>query len=154
MMLGMVIMIFMIFSDSSPSFASSSARRVELALTWALTESASSFLPCAISFPISLDSLFRLARRSSASFWVTRFSASNAITSSTSDSLLSWNLFLMFCLTMSGFSLTNFKSNMVFLLGFLDVMPSLPSIKRQAFLYCYKVYNIFQGNKSPFLLIF
>ena len=46
---------------------------------------------------------------------------------------MSWNLFLMFCFTMSGFSLTNLKSNMVFLLDFLDIIPSNSG---QVFLYC------------------
>ena len=103
------------------------------ALTSCFTASASSFFPWPISMPICLDNLLRLALKSSASFCVALASVSSEITSSTSGSLLSWNLFLMFCFTMSGFSLTNLKSNMVFLLDFLDIIPSNSG---QVFLYC------------------
>ena len=104
-------MIFWIFSPSSVSCCSSSARRADASVTCFLICSASSFRPFAIRPPICLEILLRFARRASASCLTLRFSASSSITSSTSANLRSWNLLRMFCLTISGFSLTNFKSN-------------------------------------------
>ena len=110
-MLGIVIIILLIFSDNSDSLASNSFNLSASALTCFLTSSASSFFPWPINAPICFESLFLLALSSSASAWVARAWASSSITSSTNGSFLSWNLFLIFCLTISGFSLTNFKSN-------------------------------------------
>ena len=110
MIFGIVIIFFLIFSRSSFSFSSNSARRAALAATSAFFASASSFLPCPIKAPISLDILFLLARISSASCCAFLTSASNSITSSTRGSLLSWNFFLIFSLTTSGFSLKNLMS--------------------------------------------
>ena len=42
---------------------------------------------------------------------ISRFSLSSSMTSSTNGNLRSWNLFLMFCFTTSGFSLKNLISN-------------------------------------------
>ena len=47
-----------------------------------------------------------------------RFLLSSSMTSSTSSNLLSWNLFLIFCFTISGFSLKNLMSNISVLLLF------------------------------------
>ena len=114
MIFGIVIMIFLMRSSRSFSFSSNSARWSEAAVTCFLTSSASSFLPCPINAPICLEILFLLARRSSASFFTFLFSSSSSITSSTNGSFASWNLFRIFCFTISGFSLTNLKSNMSF----------------------------------------
>ena len=113
MILGIVIIILVTFSLSSASFDSSSANLSALSETCFLTSSASSFLPCAISAPICLESLFLLALNSSASVCAALACASSSITSSTKGNFLSWNLFFIFCFTMSGFSLTNFKSNIL-----------------------------------------
>ena len=110
-MFGIVIIISFTLAFNSLSFASSSFKRSASALTFAFTSSASSFLPCAINSPICFESLLRFALNSSASVWVALACSSSSITSSTSGSFLSWNLFLIFCFTISGFSLTNFKSN-------------------------------------------
>ena len=109
-MLGMVIMIFRILACSSSSCASSSESLFASALTCSFIAMASSFLPWPISLPISLEILFLLARRSSASFCAVLLCASSSITSSTSGSFSSWNFFRIFSFTTSGFSLKNFKS--------------------------------------------
>ena len=113
MILGIVIMIFKIFSSNWLSKTSSSANRAAFAVTSALTASASSFFPCPISCPICLDNLFRAARRLSASALALRFCWSKSMTSSTRGSLASWNLLRIFCFTTSGFSLTNLISNII-----------------------------------------
>ena len=113
MIFGIIIMIFFTFSWSSGSFFSNSAKCSAASATCFLTASASSFFPCAIKAPICLDSLFFSARRLSASCFTLRLSASNSITSSTRGSLLSWNLFLIFSFTTSGFSLKNLISNIM-----------------------------------------
>ena len=101
-MLGMTIMILVIFSCSSVSEASSSARRFAPAATSAFLASASS----------SLEIRFLEARRSSASCFAFLLSVSSAITSSTRGSFSSWYFFRMFSLTTSGFSLKNLMSIM------------------------------------------
>ena len=113
---GITIIIFLTFSCNSFSLAESSSRRAALLFTSAFLASASSFLPCAIKAPISFEIFFLDALSSSASCCVLRASASSAITSSTRGSLSSWNLFLIFCLTTSGFSLRNLISNICSLL--------------------------------------
>ena len=105
-----------LFRSSASTCFSSSERAVirsPSSATSAFTASASSFLPCAISAPICLEILFLLARRSSTSPLISRFLLSSSMTSSTIGSFASWNLFRMFCLTTSGFSLTNLMSNMI-----------------------------------------
>ena len=118
MILGIIIMIFLTFSPSSASNFSSSARRSAFLVTCSFTASASSFLPCAINAPICLEIFFLFDLKSSASCWVALLCASNSITSSTKGSFSSWNLLRMFCFTTSGFSLTNFKSNIINILLF------------------------------------
>ncbi len=108
----MTIIIFVTFSSSSDCLASRAASFSASACTSAFTFSASSFLPSFIRAPICLDSAFLAAFRSSASRWDSRLSLSRAITSSTRGSLSSWNFFLMFSFTASGFSLKNLMSSM------------------------------------------
>ncbi len=109
-MLGITIMIFVIFSCNWFSRTSSSASLLAPAATSAFLASASSLLPCPIKAPISLDILFLAARRSSPSCLAFLFSRSSAITSSTRVSFSSWNFFLIFSFTSSGFSRRNFMS--------------------------------------------
>ena len=110
MMFGIIIISSFTLALYSRSSSSSSARRAALAVTCSLTLLASSFLPSFMRAPISFDSLLRDARRSSASCWVARAFLSYSITSSTNGSLCSWNFFLMFSLTTSGFSRKNLIS--------------------------------------------
>ena len=112
MIFGITIIIFVIFSLIFFSFSSSSRRSLAPAATSAFFASASSLFPCAIKAPISFEILFLFALKSSASFCVLRPSASSPITSSTSSNLLSWNFFLIFSFTASGFSLKNLMSIM------------------------------------------
>jgi len=111
-MFGITIIFLRSSSSTSFSLAESSSIRAPDAATCFLTSSASSRFPCAISAPICLEVLFLSALRASTSCLISLFSLSSSITLSTSSSLLSWNLFLIFCLTISGFSLTNLMSNM------------------------------------------
>ena len=108
---GIVIMISLIFSSTTFSLSLNSSIRSADAVTCFFTSSASSFLPCPIKAPICLDNLLRSARSAWTSCLISRFSLSSSITSSTKGNLRSWNLFLMFCFTTSGFSLKNLISN-------------------------------------------
>ena len=116
---GITIILFLISSAVLFSSAVSSSILSFPAATFALISSASSFLPSFISPPIFFDKLFFSARSDSTSFLILRFWSSNSITSSTNGSFLSWNLFLIFCLTISGFSLTNLISNIFITTYFL-----------------------------------
>ena len=112
-MFGITIIFLRSSSSTSFSLADSSSIRAPEAATCFLTSSASSRFPCPISAPICLEVLFLSALSASTSCLISLFSLSSSITLSTSSSLLSWNLFLMFCFTISGFSLTNLMSNII-----------------------------------------
>ena len=109
--LGITIIISFTFSWNSFSCVESSSRRAAFLFTSSFLASASSFLPCAIKAPISLEIFFLEALRLSASCCALRALASSSITLSTNGSFSSWNLFFIFCLTISGFSLRNLISN-------------------------------------------
>ena len=111
-MFGITIISFRSSSSTSFSLLESSSIRSPDTATCFLTSSASSLLPWPIRAPICLEILFLSSRSASTSCLISRFSLSSSRTLSTSSSLLSWNLFRMFCFTTSGFSLTNLMSNM------------------------------------------
>ncbi len=123
MMFGMTIILFRISSSTVFSSAESSSMRAPSLATSSRMRSASSrldgsFLAMPISLPISLEILLRFARSASTSCLISRFLLSSSMTSSTRTSFLSWNFFLMFSLTSSGFSRTNFISS-IFLFSFI-----------------------------------
>ena len=101
---------FVTFSEYSASSFSFSASSSLIFLTSALIFSASSFLPSRINPPICVLSEFLWALNSSPWSFNSLFLLSSSITSSTRGNLCIWNLFLIFCLTISGFSLKNLIS--------------------------------------------
>ena len=113
MIFGMVIISFFSFSSTSFSSIESASTRSAFSAICRFSSSASSFFPWAIRPPICLEILFFSARSVSTSCLIALFLASSSNTSSTSGSFSSWNLFLIFCFTISGFVLTNFISNIV-----------------------------------------
>ena len=109
-MLGIFIILSLISLANFSSFSSFTTSSSLIALTSALIASASSFWPSFIRLPILSLRDFLLERSSSPCILQALLSLSRAITSSTKWSFWSWNLFLMFCLTTSGFSLKNLMS--------------------------------------------
>src|SRR5699024_1266377 len=72
-----------------------------------------SFLDWPMRMPTCLDRLFRAERSSWASAMTARFSLSSSSTSSTRGSFWSWNFFLMFSFTRSGFSRISLMSSIL-----------------------------------------
>ena len=115
-MLGIFIILSMTPASYSASSFSFSTNSSLIFFTSNLIASASSFLPCFIKLPISELNELRLERSSSPFNLDSLFLESSSITSSTKVSLWSWNFFLMFSLTTSGFSLKNLISIIIYLL--------------------------------------
>ena len=109
-MFGICIIIFFIFPAYSSSSFSFSTNFWFISFTCSFTLSASSFWPFLIRFPIWSLKEFLCALNSSPLHFTLLLFSSSSITSSTNGSFSSWNLFFMFCFTISGFSLKNLMS--------------------------------------------
>ena len=116
MIFGITYILFLISSFNSASLFSRVSISSPISFTLAFTCSASSFFPSRINKPISLDILLRSARKASPFAFTALTSLSNSATSSTIGSFSSWNFFLIFSFTSSGFSRINLMSIIFILL--------------------------------------